>query len=115
LTTATGRVALAGRSDDAIEQMLRSTIIEKLTHKTRTSPAEIWEEIRRIRRMGYGLNDEEVEVGLRVIAVPVRNSAGAVVAALCVSTYAGRYRIDELKRKFLTDLLHASERLHKLI
>ena len=65
--------------------------------------------------MGYGLNDEEVEVGLRVIAVPVRNSAGMMVASLCVSTYAGRYKIDQLKRNFLDDLLDASERLRKLI
>jgi IclR family pca regulon transcriptional regulator len=115
LTTATGRVVLAGCSDDAIEHMLQSTAIEKLTHKTKVSPTEVWEEIRRIRRMGYGLNDEEVEVGLRVIAVPIRNSRQAIVAALCVSTYAGRYKIEELKRKFLIDLLKASERLQALI
>lgn len=115
LSTSTGRVVLAGRSDDFIEQMLRATMVEKLTEKTKTTPAEIWDEIRRIRKQGYGLNDEEIEVGLRVIAVPVSNSAGMVVAALCVSTYAGRYKIDQLKRKFLHELLDASERLRRLI
>lgn len=114
-STATGRVVLAGKSDEAIEQMLRSTAIEKLTQKTKTSPTQIWEEVRRIRKSGYALNDEEVEAGLRVIAVPVRNSAGAVVAGLCVSTYAGRYRIDQLRNRFLDDLLAASERLRQLI
>jgi len=115
LSTSTGRVMLADKSDAAIEQMFRSTVIEKLTYKTKTSPAEIWDEIHRVRKMGYGLNDEEIEVGLRVIAVPVRNSSGAVVAALCVSTYSGRYKIDQLKRKFLNDLLEASDHLRKLI
>jgi IclR family transcriptional regulator, pca regulon regulatory protein len=115
LSTSTGRVVLAGRSDEFIEQLLRATAIEKLTYKTKTSPAEIWDEIRRIRKQGYGLNDEEVEVGLRVIAVPVFNSAGMIVASLCVSTYSGRYKVDQLKRKFLDDLLAASERLRKLI
>jgi IclR family transcriptional regulator, pca regulon regulatory protein len=115
LSTSTGRVVLAGRSDEFIEQLLRTTVVEKRTDKTKTTPAEIWEEIRRIRKQGYGLNDEEVEVGLRVIAVPVSNSAGMVVAALCVSTYAGRYKIDQLKRMFLDVLLEASDRLRKLI
>ena len=115
LSTSTGRVVLADKSDEAIERALRSTVIEKLTYKTKTSPDEIWDEIRRIRQIGYGLNDEEIEVGLRVIAVPVRNSAGVVVAALCVSTYSGRFEIDQLKRKFLDDLIGASERLRKLI
>jgi IclR family pca regulon transcriptional regulator len=114
-STSTGRVVLAGRSDEFIEQLLRATVIEKRTEKTKTLPAEIWEEIRRIRKQGYGLNDEEVEVGLRVIAVPVYNTAGVVVAALCVSTYAGRYKVDQLKLKFLDDLLQASERLRRLI
>jgi IclR family transcriptional regulator, pca regulon regulatory protein len=115
LSAATGRVVLADKSDEAIEQALRSAVIEKLTYKTKTSPDEIWDEIRRIRQMGYGLNDEEIEVGLRVIAVPVRNAAGVVVAALCVSTYSGRFEIDQLKRKFLADLIGASEHLKKLI
>jgi IclR family transcriptional regulator, pca regulon regulatory protein len=115
LSTSTGRVILAGRRDEFIEQLLLTTPIEKRTDKTKTSPAEIWEEIRRIRKLGYGLNDEEVEVGLRVIAVPVCNGAGVTVASLCVSTYAGRYKIDQLKRKFLHDLLDASDRLRKLI
>lgn len=115
LSTSTGRVVVAGKSDEAIDQMLRSTVVEKLTYKTKTSPDEIWDEIRRIRQAGYGLNDEEVEVGLRVIAVPVRNSVGAVVAALGVSTYSGRYELDDLKRKFLDRLIEASERLGKLI
>ncbi len=115
LSTSTGRVVLAGRSDEFIEQMLRTTVVDKLTERTKTTPAEIREEIRRIRKQGYGLNDEEVEVGLRVIAVPVYNSADTVVAALCVSTYAGRYKIDQLKRKFLHELLNASDRLHRLI
>jgi IclR family pca regulon transcriptional regulator len=115
LSTSTGRVVLAGHSDATIEQLLSTTAVEKRTHKTKISPTEIWEEIRRIRELGYGLNDEEVEVGLRVIAVPVYDSSGTTVAALCVSTYAGRYNIDQLKPKFLDDLLAARERLRRLI
>ncbi len=115
LSTSTGRVVLAGRTDEFIEQMLRNTVVDKLTEKTKMTPAEIREEIRRIRKQGYGLNDEEIEIGLRVIAVPVYNSASMVVAALCVSTYAGRYKIDQLKKRFLHELLDASHRLRRLI
>ena len=115
LSSSTGRVLLAGQSDEVIEHCLRTNAIHKLTSKTQTTPEQIWQEIHNIRQQGYGLNDEEIEAGLRVIAVPVRSSAGAVVAALCVSTHSGRYEIDQLKRRFLTDLLDASERLSRLI
>jgi len=82
-----------------------------LTPKTKTSHEEIWEEIHRIRKLGYAVNDEEIEMGLRVIAVPVRRSGGGVIASICVSTYSGRYEVDQLTKKFLRPLLDASERL----
>jgi IclR family pca regulon transcriptional regulator len=115
LSTATGRVLLAGKTDDAIKDFLRSTDVAKMTPKTKTSPNQIWDEIRRIRRSGYALNDEEIEVGLRVIAVPVRDTEGNVVASMCVSTYSGRYEVDELAEKFLQPLLNASGRLGQLL
>jgi IclR family pca regulon transcriptional regulator len=71
--------------------------------------------VRRIRQSGHALNDEEIEVGLRVIAVPVRERGGSVVAALCVSTYSSRYEVAQLKEKFLQPLLNASERLGQLL
>ena len=115
LSTATGRVLLAGKPDDAIRDLLRSVRIQRLTPKTKTSPGQIWEEIRRIRQSGYALNDEEIEVGLRVIAVPVREAGGNVVAVLCVSTYSSRYEVAQLKEQFLQPLLNASERLGQLL
>ena len=115
LSSSTGRVLLAGQGDDLIEHLLRITPIRKLTSKTKASSEEVWEELRRIRKNGYALNDEEIELGLRVISVPVRNSTGATVAALCVSTHSGRFEIDQLKRRFLADLLTASARLGTLI
>ena len=106
---------LAGKPDDAIKDILRSARIQKLTPKTKTSPEQIWEEIRRIRRTGYALNDEEIEVGLRVIAVPVRETGGSVIASMCVSTYSGRYEVNQLTEKFLQPLRNASEKLERLL
>jgi IclR family transcriptional regulator, pca regulon regulatory protein len=115
LSTATGRILLAGKPDDAIREILRSARIQKLTPKTKTSPHQILEEIRGIRRSGYALNDEEVEVGLRVIAVPVRDTGGSVIASMCVSTYSSRYEVGQLTEKFLQPLLNASEQLQRLL
>jgi IclR family transcriptional regulator, pca regulon regulatory protein len=115
LSTATGRVLLAGRPDDAIDNILRSARIQRLTPKTKISSDQIWDEIHRIRRAGYGLNDEEIEVGLRVIAVPVHDNRGSIIASMCVSTYSGRYEVDQLTEKFLQPLLKASEKLERLL
>jgi IclR family transcriptional regulator, pca regulon regulatory protein len=116
LVAASGRVLLAGKSDEFVEQMLSQAIPKcKLTPKTKVAPAEIRAEVARIRATGHALNDEEIEVGLRVVAVPVRNTIGNTVAALSVSTYSGRYEIGELEHKFLPALAKASARLGQLI
>lgn len=115
LSTATGRILLAGKTDDFVKEMLRAAPVERLTAKTKTEPREILGEVRRIRQAGYALNDEEIEVGVRVIAVPVRDSERTVVASMCVSTYSGRYEIAQLTEKFLRPLLKASEKLGQLL
>jgi IclR family pca regulon transcriptional regulator len=115
LSTATGRVLLAGKPDDAVKDILRSAPVERLTPKTKTSASQIWAEIHRIRQCGYALNDEEIELGLRVIAVPVREAGGHVLAAMCVSTYSSRYEVGQLTERFLQPLLSASRRLGQLL
>jgi IclR family pca regulon transcriptional regulator len=112
----TGKVLMAGMNDDVVEQrLLRAGPIRKLTPKTKTSHAEIMDEIRRVREQGYGINDEEIELGLRVISVPVRNSMGTVVAAMCISTHSGRFEADQLKSRFYPPLVAASKQLSLLL
>jgi IclR family pca regulon transcriptional regulator len=116
LTGSTGRILLSGRSDDFVEDMIRQALPRaRLTPKTKMTADEIRAEIRVARERGYSINDEEIELGLRVIAVPVRNVTGAMVAALSVCTYSARFEADELKRRFLPDLLEASERLGRFV
>ncbi|MGH7108416.1 MAG: IclR family transcriptional regulator domain-containing protein, partial [Acetobacteraceae bacterium] len=53
---------------------------------TVTSPQRLQEILQQVRNDSYSLNDQELTVGLRSLAVPVRNAAGATVAAMSVST-----------------------------
>jgi IclR family pca regulon transcriptional regulator len=114
-TSSTGRVLLSDKSDEAIlHRLQQSAPVAQLTAKTKISPTEILAEIRRVRDLGYALNDEEIELGLRVIAVPVKTATG-ITAALCISTFSGRFEINQLKAKFLDPLKRASEKLGQLI
>jgi len=55
--------------------------------------------------------DQELEVSLRSIAVPLKDSAGQVLAALNVGTHVGRVSRQELENRFLPILLEASHEL----
>ncbi len=90
-TSAIGKALLAEFNDDEIERRLAGAELERLTEHTITEPAALTAELASIRRRGYSLDDEEFALGLRCIAMPIRDSDGHAVAALSVSMPTPRY------------------------
>ncbi|MET4058613.1 IclR family pca regulon transcriptional regulator [Arthrobacter sp. UYP6] len=86
--TSMGRVLLAGLPEPALEQYLAEVHLEPLTERTVTDTAVLREEIRRIREAGWAVVDQELEAGLRSVAVPVRGPGGEVIAAINTSMQA---------------------------
>lgn len=102
--TSMGRVLLAGLPDGRL-----SGIDPKpLTSRTVASTGELAAAVRLARADGYALVDQELEEGVRSIAVPVHDRAGRVVAAANVATHAGRVTADELVRDVLPVLAEAA-------
>jgi IclR family pca regulon transcriptional regulator len=115
-SSATGRVLLAGQPDETVAALLeRAAPIRKLTTKTKSVKADVLAEIRRAREQGFSVSDEEIEIGLRSIAVPVRNGVGTVVAALGISVLSARMPVERLRKQFLPLLAAASRKLGALI
>lgn len=98
---ATGRVMLAAGSDAAARDALRAMTLRKLTPKTLTGIGELLDEIRAARTQGYAIGDEEIELGLRVIAVPVVDSAGRTVAAMSLAVQTKRMSRDDMVKRLL--------------
>jgi IclR family pca regulon transcriptional regulator len=72
-------------------------------------------ELERVRAQGYALVDQELELGLRSIAVPVRNARGRVLAAMNVGVQAGRVSQEEMLERFLPVLQRAAQGLTPLL
>jgi DNA-binding IclR family transcriptional regulator len=81
--TASGRVFLAFLPPEVVEPIL-SAPLTAYTERTITSPARLREELEATRQRGYGLDDEEFEVGIRAISAPVRDIDGNVIAAISI-------------------------------
>ncbi|HUN70904.1 MAG TPA: IclR family transcriptional regulator C-terminal domain-containing protein [Steroidobacteraceae bacterium] len=109
--TALGRVLLAGMPPEQAAQELSKFELVAHTRFTVTSRRRIEEILAEVRAEGFAVNDQELEVGLRAIAVPVRNVVGATVAAMNVSAQASRVTRRELLEKSLPLLRTAAERL----
>lgn len=106
--TSMGRVLLAGLPDDALTDYLSSVRLERLTARTVRSVAALRGELARVRAQGWALVNQELEEGLRAVAVPVRDRGGRVVAAVNVSTHASRTSLEAMRRQFLPPLLRAA-------
>jgi IclR family pca regulon transcriptional regulator len=113
--TANGRVLLASLPQDEVERFLARATPEPVTSHTIVDRARLGEEIARARERGYAVVDQELELGLRTIAVPVRNFRGDVVAAMNISVHAGRMSVEQMVERCLPTLIKYQVELNALL
>jgi IclR family pca regulon transcriptional regulator len=109
--TALGRVLLASLNEEQVSSELSKVDFIQHTKYTVTSRKRLEEILAGVRTDGFALNDQELEIGLRSIAVPVKNVVGTVVAAMNVSTQASRVSRRELLEQCLPVLRAAADKL----
>jgi len=107
--TSMGRVLLADLRQAELENFLAETPFQPLTPHTVTDPVLLRDRIAAVRQNGFAVVDQELEIGLRSIAVPIRNQSGRVLAAMNVSGHASRISVEEMQQRFLSPLLYAAE------
>jgi DNA-binding IclR family transcriptional regulator len=79
-----GKVMMAYLPDERLEQILARPL-ERFTEQTITDPSRLRDELEQVRRMGYGIAEEELETGLSAVAAPLWNHESQVVAIISVS------------------------------
>jgi len=102
--TSMGRVLLAALPDDQLNAYLDQGTLAPLTERTIVDRDQLSAELARTRTRGWCLVDQELEDGLRSIAVPVHDASGRVVAAVNTSAHATRVPLTTLQKSFLAKL-----------
>lgn len=110
-----GRVMLAALPPAELDAWIARQQLSALTPHTITHPERLSIEIARARSLGYACIDQELEMGLRTVAVPLKNYRGEVVAALNISAHAARMSMDQLVEQCLPPLLQAQAHLRMLL
>lgn len=113
--TANGRVLLSGLAQEQVDHWLERQTLEALTPYTVTNKERLRIEIARARAQGFAAVDQELELGLRTISVPLKNLRGDNVAALNVSVHAARMSMNELQERCLPALLQAQAQIRNLL
>jgi len=113
--TSMGRVLLAGMAADDLAAFLRRAKLAPFTPRTLVAKDRLGEAIAAAARQQYALVDQELEIGLRSIAVPVKDFRARVAAAINVSVQATRVSVAEMERSFLPALRAAADELGMLL
>ncbi len=109
--TSLGRVLLADLCNKELGNFLRRCEIEQYTQYTMTDKAELMTEITRVKQQGYCIVEQELELGLSSISVPVFDGMGKVVAALSISTHFSQTQKETLITKILPALQSCAEKI----
>jgi IclR family pca regulon transcriptional regulator len=110
-----GRVLLAALPPAELDAYLSLVKLTRLTGRTIVSVPELKRALEEVRRNEHSVVDQELEIGLRSIAVPVTGPSGEVVASINVGTQSARVSIAEMEAKFLPSLRRAASELGTLL
>ncbi len=106
--TSMGRILLADLPAESLEELISQMEFRRYTERTVIGAEKLRQILRIVQRSGYSLVDQELEHGLRSMAVPIRNPTGKVVAALNVGAHAQRVSLQDLQTRFLPHLKTAA-------
>lgn len=113
--SATGRVLLAGQPRDWVRFMLNRMGRPALTVHTITSVPKVLQQVDLAQRQGYALCDQELEIGLRSIAVPILDRHGRTIGAMSLSVATSRMDVPTILNKLLPELERAKQKFPALL
>jgi IclR family pca regulon transcriptional regulator len=113
--TSLGRVLLAALDTTDAENRLTSSPRPEYTQHTITSIPLLRRQLAQVRANGYCLVEEELQLGLISLAVPVFNSSGRTVASICVTSQPHRTSAKQMLKDYLPKLLKNQEALSTMI
>jgi IclR family pca regulon transcriptional regulator len=113
--TSMGRVLLAALPEERARSILNSSALIARTPNTLTDIDAIMTELENVRRQRYAAVDQEVEIGLRSIAVPLKNPRGQIVAALNIGLPMSDESMPAIIDKYLPALTEVSKELAGIV
>lgn len=93
-----GKALLASLEEDLVNDIIKEKGLKRFTNNTITDLETLKIELARIRKQVYAIDNEEIEVGLKCIAAPVKDGEDRVVAAISISGPKERFNGIEMKR-----------------
>lgn len=111
--SAAGRILMGSLGESVLLKTIEAGLRGPMTEKALTEPTKIAAEVRAAAARGYALTDEEVEIGLRAVAVPVMGPDGHVIASMSMSALSARASVKQMTDLFVPALVRMAAKLSK--
>ncbi len=112
--TSMGKVLLASLDPMEATKLIGQMKFEELTPFTLSKNAFI-QHLDLVRKQGWAISDQELEIGVRSIACPIRDKKGKVIAAINISGHASRVTLEDLVKKYLSALKDKVEKIEQAL
>ncbi len=96
--TGVGKALMSGMTDEEIDRLIRTQGLEPHTRYTITDPDRLKRELEAIRKKGVAIDNEELNLGVKCVAAPIKDRSSAVVAAISLSGPAQRFTKTAIQR-----------------
>lgn len=113
--TSMGMVLLSELSEQELSEYFSRVKLQPLTEFTITDEQQLRKMLIKVKAQGYAINDQQLEIGLRSMAVPMYSRKGGVIAAMNVGTHASHLSSANLQERFLPRLQRAAMELSLLL
>lgn len=104
-----GKSLLSFLPNDELLKLLDKIDMKPITPNTITAKTSLLEELQKVKKRGFSINDKELDIGLRSVASPVRNESGTVVAAVNIAVPSSRVTFEELRTKFARKAINVTK------
>jgi IclR family pca regulon transcriptional regulator len=108
MQTSLGKVMLAGLPPAEAERVLAEPSRSGIAARWQPDDAERAAELRDVRARGWSLTDEQLALGIRSVAAPLRDGSGRVIAAMNVTVHAAETPVEVLTGQYLPLLLQTA-------
>lgn len=109
--TSSGHVLLGYLSDQELQEYLAQAPFERLTEWTLADREPLEHAIAQARACGHALASEQLELGVCGLAVPIKDRAGSVTAALTTSLSLARHPLASIEAAFLPKLQEMAQQI----
>jgi IclR family transcriptional regulator, KDG regulon repressor len=96
--TGVGKALMSGMTDEDVDRLIEARGLKAHTRHTTTDPMRLKRELEAVRSRGIALDNEELDLGVKCVAAPIKDRTGTVVAAISLSGPAQRFTAAAIRR-----------------